>query len=73
MLQQNREPNAGLVTTHPLAEFDGPVFEAIWSPCVSALCYVFDTAIDEAIVTKTIQALHTCTHVAAKFNNHEAS
>lgn len=71
LLQANREPGADLISTASVYDYDVPVFEAVWSSCVAALCFIFDTAIDESIVKKSLNALHSCTLVAAKFGIHE--
>ena len=46
--------------------FDASVFTA-----VSALSYIFDTAIDENIINKTVKELLTCANVAARFEQHD--
>ena len=51
--------------------FDASVFTAVWAPCVSALSYIFDTAIDENIINKTVKELLTCANVAARFELHD--
>ena len=48
-------------------EFDQDIFNAIWGPTITALCYVLDTATEEALVTKLLDNLQMCAAICSRF------
>lgn len=47
--------------------YDEDLFAVVWGPAITALCYVLDTALEDALVGKVLDHMRLCAAVCARY------